>query len=291
MCLWRWVALRVYRRAHACGARPADVGSRLASPVRPPRPCPLLPRPCPLLALAHVLLPWQRCQLELRERRGRRAVLASAPLRARQLPRVSLMPCSTCVHVWPVCACVHACVCWCVEENTRAINGWTAATSAQKARHNNIYSYLCKVASGRISLHRMRRAQVFHRMRPARTRSSPAPLPPPASVRAVRWKVRTSVGEVHAREWHFLTCQRHFLHSWHSTLGYLTRYMGTRPQRRLACAADPGAYACRRGGKSNSPSDQLGARLRCVIARYLSALVSAHAPAPPCLPKLGSGRR
>lgn len=147
-------------------------------------------------------------------------------LRARRLSRVSLMPCFTCVHVWPVCACVHgwvcrwverntllSCVewntiaitramCWCVEGNTRAINGWTAATSAQKARHNNIYSYLCKVASGRISLHRMRRAQVFHRMRP--TPPGPArPLPrchPPAPLRAVRLKVRTSVGEAHERE-------------------------------------------------------------------------------------------
>ena len=43
-------------------------------------------------------------------------------------------------------------------------------------------------------------------------------------------------------------------------------------QLRLACAADPGAYACRRGGNSNSPSDQLGAPLRCVISRHVSAL-------------------
>jgi hypothetical protein len=195
------------------------------------------------------------------------------PLRARRLPRVSLMPCSTCVHVWPVCACVHACVCWYVEGNTRAINGWTAATSAQKARHNNIYSYLCKVASGRISLHRMRRAQVFHRMRPAPP--GPARPLPRCHPRPPRCKLEsaTSVGEAHPREWHFLTRQWHFLNAWHSTLGYLTQYRGTRPQRRLACAADPGAYACRRGGKSNSPSDPLGARLRCVIARHESALV------------------
>jgi len=41
----------------------------------------------------------------------------------------------------------------------RAANGWLPGTCAQKGRHNRIYSYLCKVASGRISVARMRRAE------------------------------------------------------------------------------------------------------------------------------------
>lgn len=48
----------------------------------------------------------------------------------------------------------------------RADNGWTAATCAQKARHNAIYVYLCKVASGRIDVARMQRAhcsKILHR--------------------------------------------------------------------------------------------------------------------------------
>ena len=50
----------------------------------------------------------------------------------------------------------------------RAINGWTAATCAQKARHNRVYVYLCKVANGRISVKRMQRAEAATLLQRAR---------------------------------------------------------------------------------------------------------------------------
>ena len=50
----------------------------------------------------------------------------------------------------------------------RAINGWTAATCAQKARHNRVYVYLSKEASGRISVKRMQRAEAATLLQRAR---------------------------------------------------------------------------------------------------------------------------
>jgi hypothetical protein len=198
------VALGVYRRTHACGARPADVGSRLASPVRPPR-APVL------FSLAHVLLQWQRCHLELRERRGRRAVLTSAPpARAAALPRLSHAVFHVCARVScvRVRACVRALVCGREHQSNKRVDGGDKRAESATQQHLQL-----PVQSG------------FR-----------AHLAPPHAPR--------SGFPPHAR-----------------------------PQRRLACSADPGACACRRGGKSNSPSDQLGARLRCVIVRHVSALV------------------